>query len=77
MRTADQEEIFSASNTNGNRAKIQKATNGYSVFVWRDNGAVVLWQERHELTWSCAYMSANLWLNNSTMLFESLGVRVY
>ena len=58
---------FKGSNPNGNKAEVRQSENpwntGYSVFTWRDNGSgVLLWREKHELSWEAAFTIASDWL---------------
>ena len=58
---------FKGSNPNGNKAEIRQSDSpyetGYSVFTWRDDGSgVILWKEKHELTWNEAFCIASEWI---------------
>lgn len=60
---------LTASNPNGRKAEIRQSEEpynvGYSVFTWHDCGnGVLLWREKHELTWDNAYTIVMNWLND-------------
>ena len=57
---------FRGSNPAGYRAEIRETEYGYSVFTWHDkggkSGGVILWREKHALTWENAFSIASDWL---------------
>lgn len=56
--------MFQASNPDGYKAEIRQADDGFSLFIWRDNGSGVhLWRESHGLTWPDAFSAAINWLS--------------
>ena len=61
---------FSGSSPSGFKAQIRKSEDpyefGFSVFTWKDDGSgVILWREKHELSWEDAYRVASDWLKTN------------